>query len=281
MQNGNVIPGATASSYDATNSGDYSVRVIASGCSNESSALSVQVTSAPTASISANGATTFCEGGSVSLNASSGVGYSYEWMQNGNTIENANTNMFDVSSSGFYSVLVDNGLCSRESNVIEVVSNAIPNAPVLQINGNNIEASSSEGIIWMLNDEIIEGANGDTVEIFQQGIYTATVSVNGCTSALSNEIEITALSLTANKGTAANLALYPNPSNGSLFFNTTLVGKAELNLFSSDGKNLKKFSIPAIEEHSGFDIQDLSAGIYFLSGTCGSQQVNLKFIKLK
>jgi hypothetical protein len=280
MLNGNIIPSASASSYTATTAGDYFVRVIAAGCSDESSSLSVQVNAAPIATIIAYGATTFCEGGSVSLGATSGVGLVYAWMQNGNEIENTNTDVIDVSSTGMYSLLVDNGSCAAESNVIEVLANAIPDAPVLQINGNNIQASASEGIIWMLNDEIIEGANSDTVEIFQQGIYTANVSVNGCTSALSNEIEITALSLVATKATNAKLELYPNPSNGNLFFNTTLVGKAELNLLSSDGKNLKSLSIPAIESHGGFDFHDLPAGIYFINGTCASQLVNLKFVKL-
>ena len=280
MLNGNIIPSASASSYTATTAGDYSVRVIAAGCSDESSTLSVQVNNAPVATISANGATTFCEGGSVNLSANTGAGLIYSWLLNGNEILNESSASLEVIASGTYAVLVDNGSCAAASEGIEVVANAIPDAPVLQISGNNIQASVSEGIVWMLNDEIIEGATGDTVEIFQQGIYTATVSVNGCTSQVSNEVEITALALVSNDSLGVKMDVFPNPSQGNVFLSTNLGGKADLILLSSEGKCLRSFTIPAIEAHQGFDFNDLPAGIYFLSGSCESRQIHLRFVIL-
>jgi oligosaccharide reducing-end xylanase len=47
------------------------------------------VNAAPNASITPAGPTTFCSGGSVTLNANTGSGLSYQWLLNGNNISAA------------------------------------------------------------------------------------------------------------------------------------------------------------------------------------------------
>jgi len=79
-KDGNIISGATSSSYTATESGSYTVQVNNIPCFAISAATVVTVNSSttPTATITPQGTTTFCQGGSVVLNASTGVGYTYE-----------------------------------------------------------------------------------------------------------------------------------------------------------------------------------------------------------
>ena len=109
------IPGASGSSYTATASGSYTVIVTANSCSKTSLAQSVTVTPLPVATITPAGATTFCEGGSVVLNANSGVGLSYQWQKDGSDIPGATGSSYTATVSGSYTVLVTANSCSKTS----------------------------------------------------------------------------------------------------------------------------------------------------------------------
>ncbi|MCS7074720.1 MAG: hypothetical protein NZ108_09660, partial [Bacteroidia bacterium] len=64
--------------------GAYTVEVIGTGnCSDTSSAVNVTVNTSLTAVITPASQTTFCNPGSVVLNANTGTGYSYIWTKNG------------------------------------------------------------------------------------------------------------------------------------------------------------------------------------------------------
>ena len=66
--NGTAISGATASTFTATNSGNYSVQVTSTdGCTSLSSVQTVTENLNPTAAISNGSALSFCDGGSVTL----------------------------------------------------------------------------------------------------------------------------------------------------------------------------------------------------------------------
>src|SRR5262249_40680444 len=99
----------TTSSINVTSSGNYTVQVTdANGCSATSAATQVTVNPLPAATITPSGSTTFCQGGSVTLTASSGV--SYHWSTN------ETTSSINVTSSGNYTVQVtDANGCSATS----------------------------------------------------------------------------------------------------------------------------------------------------------------------
>src|SRR5207249_4956521 len=112
--------GATTQAITASSSGNYSVAVTNSNnCSATSAATIVTVNPLPTATITAGGSTTFCQGGSVLLTASAGT--SYLW-SNG-----ATTQAITVSSSGNYSVAVTNSNnCSATSATTLITVNLLP-----------------------------------------------------------------------------------------------------------------------------------------------------------
>jgi hypothetical protein len=55
---------------------------------------------APTVSISAGGATTFCKPGSVTLNATANNATSYQWTKNAHNISGATTSSYVSTASG-------------------------------------------------------------------------------------------------------------------------------------------------------------------------------------
>src|SRR5262249_7009437 len=102
------------------------------GNSATSTGITVTVNTAPSASdatISADGATTFCSGGSVNLNVAT-AGLTYSWSTG------ATTQSINVTSSGSYSCTVSNSCGSTNSNSIVVTVNTAPTAAQAAITAN-------------------------------------------------------------------------------------------------------------------------------------------------
>jgi uncharacterized delta-60 repeat protein len=177
---GNVwSTGATTQSITVNQSGDYSTTITSSpGCSATSNNIAVTVNAVPTTpTISANGPTTFCEGGNVILSSSSTTN---------NTWTGGSTNQnLTVSSSGTYSVTVTQNGCSATSTPISVTVNAIPTAPVITANGSTsfcegesvtLTSNVNNGILWST------GATGSSIVVTSTGSFSVTRTVNGCSS---------------------------------------------------------------------------------------------------
>jgi len=96
----------------------------ATGCSG-SATTTIVVSAAPSASVTANGPTSFCAGGSVTLTASSGAS-SYSWSTSCGPILGASKQSLTVTASGTYYVTASNNGCSSTSNGTLVTVNAIP-----------------------------------------------------------------------------------------------------------------------------------------------------------
>jgi PA domain/Bacterial Ig-like domain (group 3)/Subtilase family/Putative Ig domain/Secretion system C-terminal sorting domain/PKD-like domain/HYR domain/Ig-like domain CHU_C associated len=127
--NGNIINGATNQTYVVTASGNYTVTVTTTGgCSASSSATTVTVNPIPaTPTITPNGPTVFCAGGSVTLSSSSATGN--QWYLNGNAINGATSQTYMAIATGLYSVTVTTNNCtSPPSSGTTVTVNPIPNA---------------------------------------------------------------------------------------------------------------------------------------------------------
>lgn len=123
----NLIAGANASSYTATTGGYYKVIVTntLTGCSKTTGAATiVTVNALPPATITPQGPTTFCAGGSVALQANSGAGLSYKWKKGANFISGATLPAYTASVAGTYRVLVTNSNgCSRLSSGTSIIVN--------------------------------------------------------------------------------------------------------------------------------------------------------------
>jgi large repetitive protein len=132
--------GATTQTINATASGAYSVTVSNNGCSASSAATSVNVIPTPTASITASGPLTFCDGGSVTLSAPSGNGFTYAW-SNGSIAQNISS-----AVSGTFSVTVSNSFgCSATSTAVAVTVNPLP--AISQLSGPSTVCMGSSGTL--------------------------------------------------------------------------------------------------------------------------------------
>ena len=93
----------------------------------------VSLAQCTTPTITANGPTTFCQGGSVVLTSSTAAGLTYQWKLNGDTIPNANSASYLVTEAGSYSVAISDVSvpCTTTSSETVVTVSALPFAPTV------------------------------------------------------------------------------------------------------------------------------------------------------
>jgi hypothetical protein len=169
--------GATTQSILATSAGNYTVTVTnASGCSTTSAPVTVTVNPAPVATITASGPTTFCDGGNVTLTASSGA--SYMWSTG------ATTQSIAATYASSYTVTVTDAIgCSATSapTRVSVIANLAPtisvSAPTTFCAGGGVALSATDGYdsyLWST------GATTSAIIVTSSGSYTVAATRNGC-----------------------------------------------------------------------------------------------------
>jgi hypothetical protein len=124
VKGGTDIPGATSSNYTASIGGVYKVTVTntITGCSKTTvPGKVVTVNPLPGATITPQGPTTFCAGGSVILSANTGTGLTYRWKKDGATIPGATSENYTATTGGVYKVKENNSYgCSKLSTGVLV-----------------------------------------------------------------------------------------------------------------------------------------------------------------
>jgi Secretion system C-terminal sorting domain len=198
--------GATTQSIIVSNTGNFSVTVNnAVGCSKTSIATAVTVNPNPSAVITANGATTFCQGGNVMLTANTGS--SYLW-SNGATSQSVT-----VPSSGIFTVAVTQaGACISNSSNTTVTVNPTPVASIAAsgatafCQGGNVVLTATAGNSWLWSN----GATSQSITASNSGNYAVTVSSTAGCSALSTST-VVAVSANPSVSLSANpyTKLYP------------------------------------------------------------------------
>jgi len=211
--------GATTASISATTAGAYSVTVMsARGCSEVSSTINVVVNPNPTApTITANGNTSFCTGGSVQLTSSYSSGN--EW-SNGATTQN-----ITVSASGNFTVThTDGNGCQAVSNPLTTSVSSAPQPTVLAQGGLEfceggsvvLTASNSDSYLWS------NGATTSTITVTEDGNYTVSVTnADACDETGTSDV----VAVTVHPNPVADAALTENGL--SVVFDNNSTGATE------------------------------------------------------
>lgn len=179
-KDGSVITGGTSSTLSATSSGSYAVQVTSSdGCSSLSTAQSVTKNALPTATISNGSSLSFCDGGSVTLSAPSGM--SYAWS------DGSTTQSITQSSSGQVGLTItDANGCSSVASPVTVNVYSVPSMTVTSASstsicqGQSVTLQASGGFssyAWS------NGATNQNLIATTAGNYTVTgTTSDGCTA---------------------------------------------------------------------------------------------------
>lgn len=183
-----------------------------------------------TPTITPSGATTFCQGGSVTLTATAGT--SYLWSTG------ATTQSIIVTTSGSYSVTVNNNGQLSTTNTVNVTVNAAPSnnittsgtTSICQGSAVTLTAASGSNFLWST------GATTQSINVTNAGNYTATVTnINGCTS-VANAVAVTIVNPTATITASGPTSIC---SNGSV----TLTANTGTNYLWSNGATAASITV--------------------------------------
>ena len=112
----NGLPiGVTTQNYMAGIAGDYTVAITAGNCTDTSEVVTVSLTGNLTATVSAQGNSNLCNGQAVLLQANTGAGYAYQWLNNSVPIGGATQSNDVGNASGNYAVRIESGACRVKS----------------------------------------------------------------------------------------------------------------------------------------------------------------------
>ena len=220
-KNGTVISGAASiqQTYNATTSGNYTVVVTTNGCSSPASAaITVTVNPIPAKpTISAGSATTFCDGGSVTLTSSAAGGN--QWYKDGVAITGEANQAYSATAGGNYTVAVTAGGCSSPASTPKTITvEPIPSIPTITAGSTTtfcsggsvaLTSSAASGNKWYKNGTVISGAAPikQTYIATTAGNYTVVVTANGCSSPASATITVTVNPIPAKPTISAGSAI--------------------------------------------------------------------------
>ncbi len=166
---------------------------------------SIAIGPAPSNGVTAGGALTFCQGGSVTFTATQ-TGAQYQWNKGGVAISGATGRTYTATTAGAYTVDVIEH-CMKVTSVAQtVVVNQPPTAtispvgPVVLCGGGTqlLTATVSGGTKqWYNGAATVAGQTGNTYTATVTGNYYVVATQNGCTDTSNKvNVQITTTSLT-------------------------------------------------------------------------------------
>jgi hypothetical protein len=232
-------------------------------CGNSTSPiLNVASSTGPSATITAAGPMTFCQGGSVTLNANTGTGYTYQWKLNGTVITAATANSYIASQGGSYTVVINSGSCTATSSAATVTVNALP-LPAITQTGNTLSATATFSTYqWYKNNVLIPGATNQSYTVTQSGSYYVKVTnTNNCTGQ-SNALTVTINAI--GDITTDEALVYPSPNHG--VFSLKLAGKkiTGLRIYNAQGQTVRNHSTTGRANSVTIELENKAPGLYYL-----------------
>jgi hypothetical protein len=259
LRNSLNIPGATSSSYPATTSGSYQIKVSDANCSNLSTVEVATALQVPSDTILLTGKPVICgSNGSCVLAAVPVNGQTYAWYENGILINGANAFQYSAVTQGIYNVMVTNTQgCTIFSKPVSIT---LVNNPSVNINAAGNILNATPGYVtysWSLNGNVITGANSMVYNATQNGTYAVTVTdTNGCMGT-SDDYILSGLNIKQVNVNPADISIYPNPASSMVHINAPVAIKVIIS--SLEGKE-----VLTQEGAQTIDISSLPNGIYLL-----------------
>lgn len=199
MLNGNVIPGATGSTFFAKQAGSYTAKIYSStnpACSNTASPVVIQVQPSPLATINPSGTASFCYGEQIILQHNAVTGTSLQWWKNNTKIAGETKNSYTVKTSGTYYLTVTAGNnCVSKSATVNVSVSPLPDSvlnptgTVELCNGGSMSLRLSNPAAnysykWFKNQQEVETNNLGSINVNAGGGYSVLITDlnSGCHS---------------------------------------------------------------------------------------------------
>jgi fibronectin type 3 domain-containing protein/predicted esterase len=227
-----------------------------------------------------------CIGGTVDVIAT-GTGKAYQWYNRnidltlGETGNSLRISVVDPIHSYRVTAISDKG-CKSESKDFFVRADSLE-IPNIKLSDNGIlETDGTKGVQWLLNKNIISGANATQFKPEQSGSYSVRTNNVYCVQE-SLPVEYVVTGLEGNSTEHFTLVVYPNPSEKGGKF--TVIGSSpistqlQLNITDLLGKELLTQTLTLEEYSKGVALEsNLSGGVYIVRVTQNGMNVHQKIV---
>ena len=264
-KDGEPIAGATKSTYNATENGNYTVRVTQNGCPSPLSDTFNFIWSLFNLTIT--GSQSACQNDTLIYTTPKETNVTISWtVNNGIIIGPADSSVLSVNwcNLGSGNVVLQKANIStgkKDSDSISIIINEVPPQPTITKKWNTMTSSAAQGNQWYRNGKIIPGATENTYTTLVNAKYSVIVTLNGCSSPPS--IEINFIAGVEDKENSEQITIIPNPANDKLIINTNngnLLGTIEI--YSLLG--IRLFYGDFDDNKAEIDISTFPVGIYLV-----------------
>lgn len=270
---------SSASTYNATSSGTYTIEVWQNGCNRSDEIEITGVLTAP----SLGGPYELCDPSSVTLDANiNGVGRTIEWQLDNQTIAGETSSTIIARKGGTYKVIVSANGCSAV-NATAIVTSEVPYADgdTVCFSGDEATLEASEVVKWYATETSPNALT--TSQTYSPTINSNTTYWMG--GAGSAQTSYTTLKSAFVGGWGASAANYGNKiivlsdlNIDAITVHPKAAGTLKMNLKSSDGSSIvetKSFSVSSGKQEVTLDWDNLSPGTYYIDAVGSTMSLHI------
>jgi hypothetical protein len=283
LGNGNlkVVSPSSTTTYTVTGTDS-------NGCSALASVV-VSVDNNPTISVTPN--STICSGNNITLQASgAGNNGSYNWSNN---LGNNSSIIVSPNTTTSYTVTgINSNGCSAQANVIVTVESnptvfANANSTSALVGDNiqfNSNGSNAANYSWLFGDGNSSANSNPSHSYNNSGTFNVELTgyntSGNCSDQDSFSINISENNLNIDETSNKDIAIIPNPNQGlfSIKFKPTPNKNSKIEVLNNLGELIQSEPMNQGVESIEMDLQELSAGVYYLKYNFDNEYKIQKFI---
>ena len=214
------------------------------------------------------------------------TGYTWTFPAGASIVGGANTNSVTVDFSMFAvsgNITVygtnncGNGTVSPSLALTMLIT---PQTPIITNIGTILTSDAPAGNQWYYQGNIIPGATSQTDTATQNGIYWDVVTLNGCSSAPSNQIDIFQVGINPDQGSA--ISVYPVPNDGLFTLSITRASTGSYTLSVLDNLGVEVYFQKVVSVigtiNKVIDLRPIPSGLYTLIIRNNDNQVVRKIL---
>jgi hypothetical protein len=139
-----------------------------------------------------------------------------------------------------------------------------PAKPAVTVSGVNTESptltsSASTGNQWFKDGVSVDGQTNSTLQVTAAGVYTVQVTVETCSSAMSNDVPIV---VTGDIGYDRQVVIAPNPVEDELMIQLPDTGTRQISIYTPTGVVMHAFPSQKNEEY--VNVKHYAGGLYIV-----------------
>jgi len=116
--------------------------------------------------------------------------------------------------------------------------NPVPPTPIVTNMGDTLHSSAPTGNQWYFAGALIPGANAQTYVATQNGLYWSILTINGCSSAESNHLQIYTTGINPHPSASMNVSPVPNDGRFTASITTTSPQSFNICVYNNLGERI-------------------------------------------